>query len=54
MEDKTGLIRRFEETRQALEVLSARMDRLTALTQGQARELALQVAEGIKELRTRG
>ena len=54
IEDKTGLIRRFEETRQALEVLSARMDRLTALTQGQARELALQVAEGIKELRTRG
>ena len=54
IEDKTGLIRRFEETRQALEVLSARMDRLTALTQGQARELALQVAEGIKELRTKG
>mgnify|MGYP000403237482 CR=1 FL=1 len=54
IENKTGLIRRFDETRQALETLSAQMERLTALTQGEANEIACQVAAGIKELRTKG
>ncbi len=54
IENKTGLIRRFAETMQALEKLSAQVDRLTALTEGEANDLARQVAEGIKELRTKG
>ena len=54
IEEKTGLIRRFQETRRTLDELSALTDRLTALTQGEARELAGRVAQGIEELRTKG
>ena len=54
IEEKTGLIRRFQETRRSLDELSALTDRLTALTQGEARELACRVAQGIEELRTKG
>ena len=54
IEEKTGLIRRFQETRRTLDELSVLMDRLTALTQGEARELAGRVAQGIEELRTKG
>lgn len=54
IEEKTGLIRRFQETRRTLDELSALTDRLTALTQGEARELACRVAQGIEELRTKG
>ena len=54
IEEKTGLIRRFQETRRTLDELSALTDRLTALTRGEARELACRVAQGIEELRTKG
>ena len=54
IEEKTGLIRRFQETRRTLDELSVLTDRLTALTQGEARELACRVAKGIEELRTKG
>ena len=54
IEEKTGLIRRFQETRRTLDELSALTDRLTALTQREARELACRVAQGIEELRTKG
>ena len=54
IEEKTGLIRRFQETRRTLDELSVLTDRLTALTQGEARELACRVATGIEELRTKG
>ena len=54
IEEKTGLIRRFQETRRTLDELSVLTDRLTALTQGEARELASRVAQGIEELRTNG
>ena len=54
IEEKTGLIRRFQETRRTLDELSVLTDRLTALTQGEARELAGRVAQGIEELRTKG
>ncbi|MCI7136931.1 MAG: YlxM family DNA-binding protein [Clostridiales bacterium] len=54
IEEKTGLIRRFQETRRTLDELSVLTDRLTALTQGKARELACRVAQGIEELRTKG
>ena len=54
IEEKTGLIRRFQETRRTLDELSALTDRLTALTRGEARKLACRVAQGIEELRTKG
>ena len=54
IEEKTGLIRRFQETRRTLDELSVLTDRLTALTQGEARKLACRVAQGIEELRTKG
>ena len=54
IEEKTGLIRRFQETRRTLDELSVLTDRLTALTQREARELACRVAKGIEELRTKG
>ena len=54
IEEKTGLIRRFQETRRTLDELSVLTDRLTALTQGEVRELACRVAQGIEELRTKG
>ena len=40
IEEKTGLIRRFQETRRTLDELSALTDRLTALTQGEAKDIA--------------
>ena len=54
IEEKTGLIRRFQETRRTLDELSVLTDRLTALTQGEARKLTCRVAQGIEELRTKG
>ena len=54
IEEKTGLIRRFQETRRTLDELSALTDRLTALTQGEAKDIACRVAQGIEELRTKG
>ena len=54
IEEKTGLIRRFQETRRTLDELSALTDRLTALTRGEAKELAGRVGQGIEELRTKG
>lgn len=44
IENKTGLIRRFAETRQALEELGSKMDRLIALTGGEANEIARSAA----------
>ena len=54
IEEKTGLIRRFQETRRTLDELSVLTDRLTALIQGEAKDIACRVAQGIEELRTKG
>ena len=54
IEEKTGLMRRFEENRAALDRLAAAMDALTELTEGKARELALQAARELRALKDRG
>lgn len=45
VEEKTGLIRRFERERETLETLRGKLAELTALTEGRARELAEEAAE---------
>ena len=40
IESKTGLIRRFSGNREKLDALSELLDKITALTDGEARELA--------------
>ena len=54
IEEKTGLMARFEETRAALGRLAAGLDRLAGLTEGEARRLAEELSEELRELRDRG
>ena len=55
IEEKTGLIRRFSETRGALGELSAKAERLLAMPLGgEARVLAGEIAEGIETLKEKG
>ena len=42
VEKKTGLIGRFQENRSALEELSQKLEKLGGITEGQAKELALE------------
>ena len=49
-EEKTGLIRRFRQTRQSLESLRAPLRELAELSEGRARELALKAAETVEAL----
>jgi len=51
-EEKTGLIRRFSETRQALEALAECAARLEALSGGEAQTLAHTLKDGILALRS--
>lgn len=51
IESKTGLIRRFTDTRRKLEELSAKMEELTGLTEGRARELARSAAEDVEAMK---
>ena len=49
-EEKTGLIRRFTETRRGLEELKGLLAELEGLTQGRAKELAGRAAETVDAL----
>ena len=54
IEEKTGLIGRFEQTRRALDELSGRADALAAATEGEAREMAESLASRLRALRDEG
>ena len=54
IEEKTGLIRRFEENRAALEKIWEDMKALAAITGGQAHETAVKAMEEIGNLIARG
>ena len=51
IEDKTGLIGRFEETRKALDELSARAQELAEAGEGETRRLAEELAAKLRALR---
>ena len=51
IESKTGLIRRFTETRRKLEGLSEKLGELVELTEGRAGELARSAAEDIEAMK---
>ena len=50
MEEKTGLIRRFTETRRGLETLRGLLAELGGLTEGRAKELAQRAVETVETL----
>ena len=50
IEEKTGLIRRFEGTRRTLEAIRKQAEEIRELTEGSAKGLALQIMREIEEL----
>ncbi len=54
IEEKTGLVRRFEENRSALENIREQVRAIAALTDGEAREKAVKAAEDISAVIARG
>ena len=54
LERKTGLLRRIEANRRALEGLRGGLERLAAMSGGEAKRLALQLEEEVAELIARG
>ena len=54
IEEKTGLMARFEEMRSALGGLAARLDALSGMTEGEARRLAEELAGELRALRDKG
>ncbi|MCQ2558328.1 MAG: YlxM family DNA-binding protein [Oscillospiraceae bacterium] len=54
MEEKTGLIRRFSETRAALEQIADKAAQLIELSDGKAAELAREIAQTANELKDKG
>ena len=54
VERKTGLLRRFEENRRALEQLREGLARLAAMSGGEAKHLALQLEDEVDQLIARG
>ena len=54
IEAKTGLVRRFEENRSALEKIREDMKTLAAITGGQAHEAAVKAMEEIEAVIARG
>ena len=54
IEEKTGLMHRFEETRAALSGLGARLEELSAMTEGEASRTARQLADELMALRDKG
>ena len=50
MEEKTGLIRRFTETRRGLETLRGLLTEIGGLTEGRAKELAGRAADTVEGL----
>lgn len=51
IEEKTGLVRRFSETKDALARLTAGLEELQKLTDGAARKLAEDMARTVGEIR---
>ena len=54
IEEKTGLIRRFGETEDALSRLRKKMELIEEISQGRAKELAAEAAEDIETLMSGG
>ena len=54
IEAKTGLVRRFEENRSALEKIREELKSLAAITGGRAHETAVKAMEGIEAVIARG
>ncbi len=54
VEEKTGLLRRFEENRAALEELLKKLERLSAISAGEAGKLAQDCASRVRTLIDRG
>ena len=54
LERKTGLLRRIEANRRALESLRGGLERLAEMSGGEAKRLALQLEEEVAELIARG
>ena len=50
-EEKTGLVRRFRETQAAVAEIEASLERLAAMTQGEAKQLAQDLAARVHELK---
>ncbi len=50
-EEKTGLVKRFFETGQAVDSLKAKLERLIILSEGEARSLAQDILNDISSLR---
>ena len=54
IEEKTGLLRRFEENRAALTQLQRTLEELAGSTEGRAQALARQAADTVGALISRG
>ena len=54
VEEKTGLLRRFEENREALKKLLRTLEELTESTEGRAQELSRQAVRTVGALISRG
>ena len=54
IEEKTGLVRRFEENRSALEKIREQIEAVAAMSRGEAREKAAKAAEEISAVIARG
>ena len=50
-EEKTGLVRRFRETQAAVAEIEASLDALAAMTQGEAKQLAQELAARVHTLK---
>ena len=54
IEEKTGLIRRFSESRKEMESLARQAERLAEICEGEARQLAEALRQDIEKIKTRG
>ena len=54
IEEKTGLIRRFSESRKEMESLARQAEKLAGLCEGEARQLAEALRQDIERIKTRG
>lgn len=54
IEEKTGLIRRFSESRREMESLARQAERLVEISEGEARALAVALKQDIERIKTRG
>ena len=54
IEEKTGLIRRFSESRREMESLARQAERLAEISEGEAKALAEALRQDIERIKTRG